>query len=56
MDPNLFHVDMQRLFEALTAIIVLSFFLERTLALLFEHRLWVAHVTRDPRLRARSAI
>lgn len=41
MDPNLFHVDWDRLFEVLIAIIVLSFFLERGLALLFENRAFV---------------
>ena len=40
MDPNLFAVDMERLFEVLVAIIVLSFFIERALALVFENR-WV---------------
>ena len=44
MDPNLFHVDMGRLFEVLIAIIVLSFFLERALAVLFEHRLWTGRM------------
>lgn len=29
MDPNLFHVDLERLSEVLIAIIVLSFFVER---------------------------
>ncbi len=37
MDPNLFHIDWDRLFEVLLAIIVLAFFLERAPALLFEH-------------------
>ena len=46
VDPNLFHVDLQRLFEALVAIIILSFFVERTLSLIFEHRLWVKHLHR----------
>jgi hypothetical protein len=42
VDPNLFHVDWDRLFEVLIAIIVLSFFVERALALLFENRHFVA--------------
>ena len=46
MDPNLFHIDMGRLIEVLVAIIVLSFFLERALAVVFEHRLWTS---RKPR-------
>src|SRR5262245_1250690 len=41
MDPNLFHLDWDRLFEVLVTVIVLSFFLERALALVFEHRLYV---------------
>jgi len=43
MDPNLFHLDWDRLFEVLVTIIVLSFFLERALALVFEHRLFVRY-------------
>ena len=42
MDPNLFYVDWEQLSEVLIAIIVLSFFVERALALVFEHRLFVA--------------
>ena len=38
MDPNLFHLDWERTFEALAGIIVLSFFVERALALVFENR------------------
>jgi hypothetical protein len=38
MDPNLFHIDLERLFEVLMAIVVLSFFVERALSLLFGHR------------------
>jgi hypothetical protein len=41
VDPNLFHVDGERLYEALLAIVVLSFFVERALALVFEHRFFV---------------
>ena len=41
MDPNLFRIDLERLFEVLLAIIVLAFFLERALAVVFEHRLYV---------------
>jgi hypothetical protein len=42
MDPNLFHLDWSKLLEALAAVIVLSFVVERALALVFEHRLYVA--------------
>lgn len=38
MDPNLFHLDWERTFEAVTTIVVLSFFVERALALIFENR------------------
>jgi hypothetical protein len=41
MDPNLFRIDFERAFEVLIAIIVLAFFLERALALIFEHRLYM---------------
>ena len=41
MDPNLFHVDWEQDGEVLIVIVVLSFFVERALALVFEHRLYV---------------
>jgi hypothetical protein len=44
IDPNLFHLDWERLFEVLAAIVVLAFVLERGLALIFEHRLYMDHV------------
>jgi len=43
MDPKLFHIDWERLAEAMIAIVNLAFFLERALALLFEHRLFLKH-------------
>ena len=43
MDPNLFHLDWERVSEVLAAIVVLAFFVERALALLFEHRLFVKY-------------
>ena len=42
MDPNLFHVDWAQLFEVMAAVVVLSFVVERGLALVFEHRWYVA--------------
>jgi len=36
MDPNLFHLDWERVGEVLTAVVILSFDLERALAMLFE--------------------
>jgi hypothetical protein len=38
MDPNLFHLDWDRTFEVLAAVVILSIFVERALALLFENR------------------
>jgi len=46
MDPNLFAVDGERLFEVLVAIIVLSFFIERALSLVFENRLLVQKLSK----------
>lgn len=40
MDPSLFHLDWDRVFEALAAIVVLSMFVERSLILVFEHKLY----------------
>lgn len=41
MDPNLFHLDWERLIEVLITIVVLAFFLERSLSLLFESRFFI---------------
>jgi len=38
VDPNLFHLDWDRTFEVLAAIVVLSMIVERALSLLFENR------------------
>ncbi len=40
-DPSLFRMDWEILAEVLAAIVVLSFFIERALSLLFEHRFFV---------------
>lgn len=42
MDPNLFRIDWDILFQILITIIVLAFFVERALSLVFEHRIYVA--------------
>ena len=47
MDPNLFHVDYERLFEVLVTIVVLSFFIERALAVVFETR-WFITIYEKP--------
>jgi hypothetical protein len=41
VDPNLFHIDGARVFEALVTIVVLAFILERALALIFESRYYI---------------
>lgn len=45
MDPNLFAIDLERLFEVLMGIIVLSFLVERALAPLFETTWFVERLT-----------
>ena len=41
MDPALFRIDWEVLAEVLATIIVLSFFVERALSIVFEHRLFL---------------
>jgi hypothetical protein len=41
MDPNLFYLDYERLFEVLVTIIVFSFFVERALSVIFETRWFI---------------
>ena len=41
MDPNLFFVDWPRTFEVLAAIVVLAFFIERALSILFESSFFI---------------
>lgn len=41
MDPNYFFVNWERLMEVLGAIVVISFFLERALSMLFESRFYL---------------
>ena len=47
MDPNLFHVDWERTFEALLFVVVLAFLIERALAIIFENRLFIRHFDRN---------
>lgn len=47
MDPSLFRVDWEVLAEILAAIVVLSFFIERALSLVFEHRAFVKHLGKN---------
>lgn len=44
MDPNLFHLDWERLIEVLFAVVILAFLLERALAILFESRVFINHM------------
>jgi len=46
MDPNLFHLDYETVAEVLIGIVLLSFLIERALALLFESR-WFISKTED---------
>ncbi len=41
MDPNLFHLDYERLFKVLITIVVFSFFVERALSVVFEMRWFI---------------
>lgn len=41
MDPSQFRIDWEVLTEVLIAIIVLAFFIERALSIIFEHRLFI---------------
>ena len=44
MDPNLFHLDWDRVAEVLTAIVVLSLIIERALSVLFESKFWTSRL------------
>lgn len=44
MDPNLFHLDGERLLEVLAGVVVASFLVERILALLFENKHFLNHI------------
>ena len=44
MDPNLFYLDWERLFEVLISIIIFAFFIERALALVYESHLYTNRV------------
>jgi hypothetical protein len=46
MDPNLFHIDGERLMEVLFTIVVLSFFVERALSVLFESRFFIKRLSK----------
>lgn len=46
MDPNLFHVNYERLVEVLITIVVFSFFIERALSVVFESSIFIERVKR----------
>jgi len=48
MDPNLFHIDYERLFEVLVGIVIFSFLLERALSVLFESRFFIERTQGNP--------
>ena len=48
MDPNLFHLDYERLLEVLFTIAVLAVFVERALAVIFESRWFIRMYQRHP--------
>lgn len=49
MDPNLFHLDWDRVAEAMAAIVLLALFLERALSLVFEHRYYIETIEKGSR-------
>jgi hypothetical protein len=56
MDPNLFHLDWNRLLEVLAAIVVLSFVLERALSPLFESRFFINSKMKDKSFKEMIAL
>lgn len=48
MDPNLFHLDYDKVFEALITIVFLSIFIERALSMLFEWRPFIYKTESGP--------
>lgn len=41
MDPNLFHLDWEKLLETLATVVVLAFMIERALSIVFENRIYI---------------
>jgi hypothetical protein len=50
MDPNLFNVDGERMMEVLFTIVILSFFIERALSVIFGTRAFVEGILENPKL------
>jgi hypothetical protein len=47
MDPQQFRIDYEVFLEVFGVVVFLSFFIERALALVFEHRLYVHHLDKS---------
>jgi hypothetical protein len=45
MDPNLFHLDWERASEVLATVVIMSFMVERALALIFESKWFIKKFT-----------
>lgn len=56
VDPTLFAVNWDVTFEVLVMIVVLAFFMERALAVLFESELYVRLKEKHPRINAKTSI
>ncbi|MCB2204125.1 hypothetical protein KQI65_05195 [bacterium] len=56
MDPNLWHLDWERTFEALMGIVVLSFVVERAVSLLVESRWWIGKFEDSSVAKKRNAV
>ena len=53
MDPNLFFLDYDRLFEVLVTIVIFSFFIERALAVVFESK-WFIEIYDDTKKKRKG--
>ena len=49
VDPNLFALKWDQVFEVLMAVVILAFFQERALALLYESPIWLNYEARKKR-------
>lgn len=56
MDPNLFFLDIEKLFEVLLMIVVFSFFIERALSVIFESRWFIKMYDADEKRKGLKEI
>ena len=56
MDPNLFFLDIEKLFEVLLMIVVFSFFIERALSVIFESRWFIKMYDADEKRKCLKEI